>query len=93
MLRGIRVPLLLQSRIGVVPRTFYRPLAVAAAQSIKSSISPKLGATATFLDEEPQGPNVITEIPGPKVKAAKDAMGKIQDVHYVDGLADCRFGR
>jgi hypothetical protein len=80
MFRGIRVPLR-SIRPTIVPRTFYRPLAVAAEQpTIDPSISPKLGATMSFLDDEPKGPKVITEIPGPKVKAAKAAMGKIQDV-------------
>jgi len=33
-----------------------------------------------LLSNEPQKPNVLTDLPGPKVKAAKEAMGKIQDV-------------
>lgn len=35
---------------------------------------------ASFLEGEPRGPNLVTDIPGPQVRAAKEAMGKIQDV-------------
>jgi len=79
MFRSIRTPLL-RVRPVAASRTFYRPLAVAAQQSINPTVSPKLGASASFLDDEPKGPNVITQLPGPKVKAAREAMGKIQDV-------------
>jgi hypothetical protein len=34
----------------------------------------------SFLDGEPSKPNVTTNIPGPKALAAKEAMGKLQDV-------------
>jgi hypothetical protein len=78
MLRSLRAPLL-RSRPSALPRAFYRPLAVASSETFKnpsSSIPPQ----SNFLDAEPKKPSIITEIPGPKVKAAKEAMGKIQDV-------------
>jgi len=79
MFRSIRIPLA-RVRPVSVSRTFYRPLAVAARVSINPAVSPELGATASLLEDEPKGPNVFTDIPGPKARAAKDAMGKIQDV-------------
>jgi hypothetical protein len=64
---------------------FRRPLAVGAAietysDPASASLPPKSSTTYTFLENEPKKPNIITEIPGPKSRAAKDAMGKVQDV-------------
>jgi hypothetical protein len=81
MLRTLRTPLL-RTRLVNIPRTFCRPLAVASTESFRDpSLSPKATAIATFLEDEPTKPNILTDIPGPKVRAAKEAMGKIQDVH------------
>jgi hypothetical protein len=67
----------------VIPPRFRRCLAVASTETFadpSASRPSKSAAWATLLDNEPKKPNVLTEIPGPKVRAAKEAMGKIQDV-------------
>jgi hypothetical protein len=86
MLRNLRVPLLRAQPVAI-PCTFRRSLAVGSTGTHAdpaSSLSPNDGAWAAFLDKEPKGPNVITEIPGPKARAAKEAMGKIQDVFRLE---------
>lgn len=78
MLRHLRFTLR-HGRSSSLPHTFRRTFAVASSETFKdssSSIPPK----STVLDGEPKKPSIITEIPGPKVKAAREAMGKIQDV-------------
>ena len=84
MLRHLRAPLL-RVRPAIVPTTtFQRYLAVTSTgtQTVHSpSLQPPKSATlASLLDAEPKKPRILTEIPGPKVRAAKDAMAKIQDV-------------
>lgn len=83
MFRTLRVPLL-RIRPAALPLAFRRPLAVAAQEtysdSTSTSLPPKQPTTYPFLENEPKKPNIITAIPGPKSQAAKDAMGKIQDV-------------
>lgn len=83
MLRSLRAPLL-RVRPATLQRTFRRPLAVAATETLNNpkstSLPPKSSATASFLENEPKKPSIVTEIPGPKSRAAKEAMGKIQDV-------------
>lgn len=86
MLRQIRIPLL-RVRPTAVPHTFRRCLAVASSETSNqqlSSLPTNSAAMASLLDGEPKKPNVMTEIPGPKVLAAKEAMGKIQDVFTWD---------
>jgi len=82
MLRTLRAPLL-RVRPTTVPHTFRRCLAVAATHAVgdpATAIPPRSDAMARILEAEPKKPQVMTEIPGPKVRAAKEAMGKIQDV-------------
>jgi len=82
MLRTLRSPLL-RARPAAIPYTFRRCLAVASAETFSdptAALSSKSAAWASLLDNEPKKPSVLTDIPGPKVKAAKEAMGKIQDV-------------
>ena len=82
MLRSLRTPLI-RARPVAIPRTYRRGLAVASAETFRdrsAALPSKSAAWATLLDNEPKKPNVLTEIPGPKVRAAKEAMGKIQDV-------------
>jgi hypothetical protein len=83
MLRTLRTPLL-RVRPATIPATFRRSLAVAATETFKdpsASLPPKQSSAAfSFLENEPARPNIVTEIPGPKVQAAKKAMGKLQDV-------------
>jgi hypothetical protein len=52
-------------------------MATASTERYSSSIS-------SYFEGEPQRPNVITEIPGPKVIAAREAMSKIQDVNLTN---------
>jgi hypothetical protein len=82
MLRSLRTPLL-RARPVAIPHNFRRCLAVASADTFadpNAALPSKSAAWATLLDNEPKKPNIVTEIPGPKVRAAKEAMGKIQDV-------------
>lgn len=82
MLRHLRSPLL-RVRRAAVPHTFRRCLAVASTETFSdppSSLHPKSAAMASLLDREPKKPSIVTDIPGPNVLAAKEAMGKIQDV-------------
>ena len=82
MLRSLRTSAL-RARPAVVPRTFYRPLAVASTETFskgQSGLPPKAVSFASFLDGEPSKPSVTTNIPGPKTLAAKESMGKLQDV-------------
>ena len=80
MLRTLRAPLLRAARPLAIPHTFRRPLAVASTEAFGSPTSSSMPAMATFLDDEPKKPRILTDIPGPKARAAKEAMGKIQDV-------------
>jgi hypothetical protein len=84
MLRHLRAPLLRVRPTTVPSPTFRRCFAVASTETFtaKSSSSqpPKSAALASLLDGEPKKPSILTEIPGPKVRAAKEAMAKIQDV-------------
>ena len=79
MLSSIRAPLL-RLRLATVPITFRRPLAI-AAETFKPPASTSIPLKSpSFLENEPQKPSIVTEIPGPKSRAAKEALGKIQDV-------------
>jgi hypothetical protein len=83
MLRTLCSPLLrARPSASTIPHTFRRCLAVASAETFSdpSALPPKSTAWATLLDNEPKKPSILTDIPGPKVRAAKEAMGKIQDV-------------
>jgi hypothetical protein len=89
MLRSLRSPLL-RVRPTTTQLTLRRCLAVAASETFaRPSAAPVpglSGAMATLLEGEPKIPNVVTDLPGPKVRAAKEAMGKIQDVslcHFI----------
>ena len=93
MLRSLRTSAL-RARTPVVPRTFYRPLAIASTETFSkghSPLPPKSASLGSFLDGEPTKPNVTTTIPGPKSIAAKEAMGKLQDVVPSPGFVDNRF--
>ena len=82
MLLSLRSPLL-RARPVAIPTTLRRCLAVASAETLgdpSAALPSKRAAWASLLNNEPKKPSVLTEIPGPKVKAAKEAMGKIQDV-------------
>lgn len=82
MLRTLCSPLL-RVRPPTPSLTFRRCLAVASTETFSDPSTPlpsKSAAWASLLSNEPQKPNVLTDLPGPKVKAAKEAMGKIQDV-------------
>jgi hypothetical protein len=82
MLRHLRTPLL-RVHPKTVPHTFRRCLTVASTETVSnasSSVPPNSAAMARLLDGEPTKPIVMTDIPGPKVRAAKEAMRKIQDV-------------
>lgn len=84
MLRHLRAPLF-RVRQAIVPTTtFRRCLAVASTETFtadaSSSQPPRSASIASLLDGEPKKPRILTEIPGPKVRAAKEVMGKIQDV-------------
>jgi hypothetical protein len=80
MLRSLRIPLLRASG-SIRLHAFQRPLAVASTQSITEPPAiATAGPLARLYDHEPKKPNVITDLPGPKVRATKEAMGKIQDV-------------
>jgi hypothetical protein len=96
MLRHLRTPLL-RVRPKTVPQTFRRCLAVASTETFSdasSSVPPTSAAMARLLDGEPKKPSVMTDIPGPKVRAAKEAMGKIQDVFFsCYRMIDCRLER
>ena len=87
MLRALRSRLL-RARPATAPLTFRRCLAVAASQTLArpaAATAPGLsGAMASLLEGEPKEPHVRTELPGPKVRAAKEAMGKIQDASSLD---------
>jgi hypothetical protein len=79
MLSSIRAPLL-RVCLATVPLTFRRPLAI-AAETFKPPSSTSIPLKSpSFLENEPQKPSFVTEIPGPKSRAAKEALGKIQDV-------------
>jgi hypothetical protein len=55
-------------------------------------MSRKSAAMARLLDKEPKKYDILTDIPGPKVRAAKEAMGKIQDVSVLGiSVTNCRF--
>jgi hypothetical protein len=83
MFRSLRAPLL-RARPAIVPCcSFRRSLAVASTETVRDPSSawpPTSAAMTSFLEGEPKGPNLVTAIPGPQVRAAKEAMGKIQDV-------------
>jgi len=83
MLRTLRFPLL-QARPVTTPLTFRRCLAVTASETLAHPATARVpglsGPMASLLEGEPKEPHVRTELPGPKVRAAKEAMGKIQDV-------------
>ena len=82
MLRGLRT-CALRARPAAVPRTFRRPLATASAETFSkahTALPPSAMSINSFLDGEPSKPTVTTNIPGPKALAAKEAMGKLQDV-------------
>ena len=53
-----------------------RTLATASTREVPPSVH----SVSSYFEGEPGRPNVITDIPGPKVLAAKAEMGKIQDV-------------
>ena len=92
MLRSLRTSAL-RARAPVVPRIFYRPLAVASTETFgkgHSPLPPKSASLGSFLDGEPSKPNVTTNIPGPKTIAAKEAMGKLQDVLPSPGFVNVR---
>ena len=86
MFRHVQAPLLQACRRrSTVPWTLAcRGVTVASTKTSTSNplSSPPLksDALAALLDGEPKKPSIITEIPGPKAWAAKEAMGKIQDV-------------
>ena len=98
MLRSLRLPL--RARATTTQLTLRRCLAVAATEAFAHTPAAPVpglsGAMASLLEGEPKTPSVLTELPGPKVRAAKEAMGKIQDVnpssHYLSVLT-CRFER
>ena len=83
MLRHLHTPLLRIFPATARCTTFRRCLAVTSTETAtadtSSSFPPKSAAMASLLAGEPKKPNIVTEIPGPKVRAAKEAMGKIQD--------------
>lgn len=82
MLRSLRTSAL-RARPITVPRTFRRPLAVASTETFnkgQTRLPPKAVSVGSFLDGEPSKPSVTTNIPGPKALAAKESMGKLQDV-------------
>ena len=83
MLRTLRSPLL-RGRPATGPLAFRRCLAVAGSQTLAhptaAAVPDLSSAMASLLEGEPKEPHVRTELPGPKVRAAKEAMGKIQDV-------------
>jgi hypothetical protein len=84
MLRHFRAPPLRVRPATVPTTTFRRCLAVASTETVTtdppSSHTPKSAAMASLLDGEPKKPRILSEIPGPKVRAAKESMAKIQDV-------------
>jgi hypothetical protein len=88
MLRHLRAPLLRVRPATLPTTTFRRCLAVASTETFaadRSSSQPTISAAMTsLLDGEPKKPRILTEIPGPKVRAAKEAMAKIQDVLFID---------
>ena len=93
MFRNLRTPLL-RVRPSIRHPTLYRPLALASTETFTGPpVIPSTGPLARLYDHEPKKPNVVTELPGPKVRAAKEAMGKIQDVHFncPDKLTNIRF--
>ena len=91
MLRHLHTPLLRIFPATARCTTFLRCLAVAStgpatetATDTSTSLPPKSAAMASLLDGEPKKPSILTEIPGPKVRAAREAMRKIQDVISFD---------
>lgn len=83
MFRRLPSPLL-RARPTMTQLTWRRCLAVTATEASAGPAAALFigtsGAMASLLEAEPKGPHVLTELPGPKVRAAKEAMGKIQDV-------------
>jgi hypothetical protein len=85
MFRSLRSPLL-RVRPPTTALTLRRGLSVTSAETpghpAAASFPGMSGPMASLLESEPKGPHVLTDLPGPKVRAAKDAMGKIQDVRW-----------
>jgi len=81
MLRALRTPVL-RTSARRTPVSLIRSLAVASSESYSkpSPISGSHSTIAEFLQNEPKKPNLVTDFPGPKLLAAKEAMSKLQDV-------------
>ncbi len=67
----------------------YLRSALRTSQHIPKSIVRRCLATAVpnavpLVANEPEGPNVITKIPGPEAIKAKEEMGRIQDTRAVN---------
>lgn len=72
----------------MLSRTFKSAFRLTPAIRSSRCFATAVSSAPSYIAGEAQGPKIVTTIPGPAALAAKDEMGKLQDVRAVNMMVD-----